>query len=516
MRQAAQIRSRRTASHRAVLVGAALACTAVLACEFDEGDWQLDQGSGATSPRGGSGSSAGGPSRGGSSSQAGEGGEPARGGSGAVAQPKVHSMEPTSGPYGTAVTITGAGFGSSSLARLKLGAGDRGEVELGPDSEGTVISWSDEEIVFRYPFPAEGAVSVESPGGAAAAGEFQPTWRVAQVLDKAPAASVLASISTSPGRIQLLFDTMPLTLLDVGPDGVSERSLNAPDLVPASARLYSNAQGKVEGVGISDAAEPVIVHLRNQDDDLIAEDTTIELEATELSVAGGSAGASVWMRRATGWFRARPTASSWMVDKGPIADANANAPDRASGNTSDGSLFVAWSEDASFLTDDMEAPYMAKLAPTASKFAGEKAAGGSVDDYVSSLTLTSRGDGLVVRVCGSDVDPFGLSGTDRYCYDSLHAPSGAHLFHVPVKAKAILHAFTHERAVAAYCSADDTWLIRTDADVESAPGAPIGEEVLFPCPEAVALEVSGEGDYLPVVRLDGQTYLLERNPAASP
>ena len=87
------------------------------------------------------------------------------------------------------------------------------------------------------------------------------------------------------------------------------------------------------------------------------------------------------------------------------------------------------------------------------------------------------------------------------------------MFHVAVNAKAVAHAFTHERAVAAYCASDQTWLIRTDADVESMPDAPIGEPVLFPCPEAVALEVSGEGDYLPLVRWENKTYLLERNPA---
>ena len=87
--------------------------------------------------------------------------------------------------------------------------------------------------------------------------------------------------------------------------------------------------------------------------------------------------------------------------------------------------------------------------------------------------------------------------------------------HVPLDEKAVAHAFTHERAVAAYCSGDRSWLIRTDADVETTPGAAIGETVLFPCPEAVALEVNGEGDYLPVVRYAGKTFLLARNPAAS-
>jgi hypothetical protein len=163
----------------------------------------------------------------------------------------------------------------------------------------------------------------------------------------------------------------------------------------------------------------------------------------------------------------------------------------------------------------MEAAYMARLTPTGTKFGADSAAGSSVDDYVSELSLTSQGDGLVVRTCGSDVDPFALSGTDHYCYDGLHAASGAHLFGVPVDAKATLHAFTHERAVATYCTGDRTWLIRTDSDVEESPGTPLGEPVLFPCPEGIALEVSGAGDYLPVIRWADKTYLLERNPAAN-
>jgi hypothetical protein len=55
---------------------------------------------------------------------------------------------------------------------------------------------------------------------------------------------------------------------------------------------------------------------------------------------------------------------------------------------------------------------------------------------------------------------------------------------------------------------------RTDTDVEETPGAAIGEAVLFPCRVGVALEVSGAGDYLPVIRWADKTYLLERNPAA--
>lgn len=506
------------------LVGCAAGVLGTGGC-YDQSGYELDQPSGATSSRGGSRSSGAGSAQGGSSDRAGGGGTSSQAGSigsggeepgqpgPSYPEPSIESMEPASGAYGTLVTIRGQGLGNPALGGFTLALGNQGEVELTPQDKVAVQSWTDEEIVFRFPFPAEGAVSLEAPKGAALAGEFTPTWHVAREIDKAPAATALASISPEPDHIVMLFDTMPLKLLDVSRDGVLERSVTAPGVDPSSIRLYLNEAGETEGVGVSSGADPVLVHLRNQAGDLVAAPTAIELLATDFSVAGGSEGASVWMKRADGWHRARPSAGSWQLDKGPIVDPNPSARMRRGGGASDGSLFLAHAVDTGNFFDDMEAPYMMRLAPAATQFGPATAAGRSVDDYITGLTLTSSGDGLVVRTCGSDVDPFGLSGTTRYCYDALHAPSGARLLGVPVASGAIVHAFTHERAVAGYCSRDRSWLIQTDTDTEVMPGAPLGEPVLFPCPEAVALEVNGDGDYLPVVRLAGKTYLLERNPA---
>lgn len=507
------------------LTGVACASLAGWGCEYSDSAWQLDRSSGATAPRGGSDDTpSGGKGQAGSSvvhptagSDAGD--AAGEGGGGAVPdnypEPRIDTMDPVTGAYGTLVTVRGLGLGNPSMKGFALALGKLGEVTLTPRDKAHVMSWSDEEIVFRFPFPAEGVVALEAPKGSAMAGDFQPTWHIAQEIAKAPAASVLASISPVKDHIELLFDTKPLSLLDVGPDGVVEHAVTADKVDASSIRLFLNTAKKVEGVGVSTDAAPVIVALQNMTDNLVAKPTAIALQASEFGVAGGSEGASVWMRRSGGWYRARPGAGgAWAQDKGPIAEPNANAPDRASGNTSDGSLYVAWSVDTGNFLDDMEAGRMQQLAPAATKFGATAAAGNSVDDYVTSLTLKSSGDGLVVTTCGSDVDPFGLSGTDHYCFDALHAPSGAHLFGIPVDQKSIAHAFTHERAVASYCSTDQTWLIRSDTDVESAPGAAIGESVLYPCPEAVALEVNGAGDYLPVIRWAEKTYLLERNPAA--
>ncbi len=526
------------AGSRSLIAGLALSGAAgVEGCLFERNDYRYELPAGGSSAQGGSatgsGSRSGSPSRGGadghagtSSSTAGTGGAAGDSESGGEAsggsadppaeypEPSVTSLEPPSGSYGSLVTIKGRGLGNPGLSGFKLAVGNLGEVELTPKDKTFVVSWTDDEIVFRFPFPAEGGVSLEAPKGAVVAGEFQPTWHVAQRLDTAPAATVLASIVSAPDHVTMLFDTKPPTLLDVGPDGTSEHAVTAPKVDPSSLRLFLNSSKQLEGVGISTVASPVLVAPENQNGDLVAAATGIALDAEEVSVAGGAAGAAVWMKRSNGWYRARPGASGWAQDKGPIADTNATSPDRAFGASSDGSLFVAWSVDASGLFDDMERGRMVKLAPTATKFAAATDASGTVDDYVTSLTLRSRGDGLVVTACGSDVDPFGLSGTDHYCFDALHAPGGAHIYGVPVEQKAMAYAFTQSRAIVSYCAKDKTWRIRTDDDVEETPGAPLGEAIVYPCAEAVALEVSGSGDFVPVVRYADQTYLLERNPAA--
>ena len=263
---------------------------------FDDSGYELDQESGATSSRGGTKSTTtGGKSSSGNSSG---NGATTTGGAGDVDYPEpiIESMEPESGPYGTLVTITGQSLGTEGMAGFLLTLGD-GLVELTPQDQQFVTSWTDTEIVFRYPFPAEGVISLDTPGGTAAVGRFTPTWHVAQEIESAPAATALASISPEPNVMMILFDTMPLTLLEVGPSGVVEHAVSADSIDPTSLRLYLNAMGQVEAVGVSDDADPVIVHFTNEGGDLVGTATTVKLTATEYIVAGGSEGAAVWMKR---------------------------------------------------------------------------------------------------------------------------------------------------------------------------------------------------------------------------
>lgn len=471
-------------------------------------------GRGGSSPsagRGGSGNT-GGSAAGSGGTQAGDSGSGGSGGSAEIdpEPPKVEEMTPSEGAYGTRVTIRGSWLGSGSrVGSMLVLEADGGELVLEPDAE-AVESWSEEEIVFRYPFPASGAIGLQTAEGRADVGDFVPTWRILRKVENAPAASVVSSISTKPRSISMLLEGTPPSLFELSASGVSTHDVILNGGVGATIRLYSSAAGTLEGVGISDHASPELLHFGNDAGALVGASTGIPLDATDYVLSGGTDGASVWMLQSSGWMRARPTSSGWAIDKGPISDPQAGLPDHAVGTSSDGSLYVAWSVDAGSLFDDMERPLLRQLPGAAGVWSPNTTGGTSVDDYVTGLQVLDKGRGVVLRYCGSDVDPFGLSGTSYYCYDALHAQGGGSILGVPVDSSNSRHAFSADHAVAGYCDAERVFRLRTDDEIVSETEPP-GEAVLYPCQATVALEIDPDGDFVPVVRRGDTLYLLGRN-----
>jgi hypothetical protein len=428
--------------------------------------------------------------------------------------PEVDALTPEVGPFGERLSIQGSWLGNPARA-AQLRIGSTPAFTIFSNDENFVESWTENEIVFRYPFPADGAISIETAEGAAAVGSFTPTWLSLATASNAPAVSVISSISTAAQTVTLLFDTTPPVLLELGPEGAVQHEVTLNGALASSLRLYLGSSG-IEAVGVTSGETPELVQLRNVDGDLIGEATGILLDATESALAGGPDGASAWMHRADGWWRARPLGADWSVDAGPIDDVQSSSPDRAVGAASDGSLYVAWSVDAGNFFDDMEAPRMRRLDASTLTWTGSQSAGSSVDDYITSLEVIDKGRGVVVRYCGSDVDPFGTSSTTYRCYDGLHTPAGASIARVSVDATASRHAFSAARAVAGYCDEDDNFRLRTDTDVAAPPDAPIGEPIVFPCQATSALEIDPNGDFVPVVRRGTILHLLARREMPPP
>lgn len=420
--------------------------------------------------------------------------------------PEVDAVTPEQGPYGTLLTIDGAFLGSAARSGVQLRIGAAPAFVILANDEAFVESWTEDQISFRYPFPADGPIVLETPQGVVDVSDFSSTWTIAATATNAPTASVIASISTSPQTVTLLFDTTPPVLLELGPDGAVTHQVTLGGAVPSSVRLYL-AGDSVEGIGITDGADPELVHLGNVEGDLVGELTGIQLDATETALAGGPDGAAAWLHRTDGWWRARPVAGDWTIDAGPFTDVQTSSPDRAVGAASDGSLYVAWSIDAGNIFDDMEAPRVRRLDGNSGQWTAGQSAGSGVDDYITSLEILDKGRGVVVRYCGSDSDPWGVSSTAYRCYDGLLNAAGAAIAKVSVDVTASRHAFSASRAVAGYCDEASSFRLRTDTDIAVAPDTPIGEAIVYPCQATVALEIDPNGDFVPVVRR-GTTLLM--------
>ncbi len=418
----------------------------------------------------------------------------------------VSSMTPSSGPYGTEVVVQGSGFGAASGA-VALLLGDDQSVSLSPSSRPEVTSWTDSEIRFRVPFPVEGAVTLEGESGSVSAGSFSPTWIPGPPSSPIGAVHAVASLSARAGHVAVVLDTTPPTLVQSDAAGWSTSTIDVTDVRLDSLRLYL-AGNEMRGFVLSSADPPEIVALATltaSGDKLLATPTGV-LASADYAVAGGPSGGTIWFSESGQWRRARPSSSgTWKIDKGPVADPNPGAPLHAAGASSDGSLYIAWSKDTGTLLDDMAAPYMQTLSGSASTFDPAAPAGASVDDYLTSLSLEGRGDGLIVRYCGSNVDPFGLSGTDYLCYDALHSGSAV-VLETGVESDAVRYSLRGSSIGAVLC--DEVTGVRVVPDwvTESSTPSSSPDIAVWPCSPIFATEFDGQGIQQPLFHFGSSLY----------
>jgi len=418
--------------------------------------------------------------------------------------PVVTAMMPTSGPYGSELRIEGEGLGSAARPGVRLRLGADGAGELTPTSKPEIISWSEAQIRFRFPFPYEGRVVVETPEGEADAGEFEPTWAPGTPLDSVAKVASTAALASAPGVLAAVLNTGPPSLVVFDGAAWTRTTIAGKNLRADSIRLYLE-DNALASFGLSTATAPEIVGL-DPDRDFAQIASGVKVTA-DYRVAGGTDGAVVWSRAGNNWSRARPTSGAWAVDKGPIADPNPSGASHVAGALSDGTLFVGWGEDTGSALDDRGAAFHRRLLDGASAFEAKVRTGGDVDDAVSAITMSDRGGGLIVRYCGTDKDPLGATGNETLCYVAL-LPTGSKM--TMNESASLRYAFGGEARVVAYCSSSQGLRFVPELGPGGATTAKLdalaGDVVAWPCPNIVALEVDPDGQPLILVEQDGQLY----------
>jgi hypothetical protein len=330
-----------------------------------------------------------------------------------------------------------------------------------------------------------------------------PDWVPGERLAQAAAVTAVASIADAPGTISAVLDTGPPKLVVFDGASASATQITTADIRPGTIRLYREGSD-LQAFALSSATDREIIALDPAS--AFAETPSGVTTSPEHVLAGGREGASVWFRVVNDWTRARPSNGTWAEDLGPIADPQPSGAHHAAATTSDGSLYIGWSEDTGDVWDGVGAPFLRLLPGAAMAFNGTTRAGIDVDDSVSSNTLAGRGSGVVARYCGTDEDPLGVSSTDLLCYGALH-PSG---IHSTVKESSnVRYAFQGTNPFAAYCSAAlGVRLIDTVATGTSvgALDARAGEIVAWPCTPIVAVEVDDDGEPHVILQFDGALY----------
>jgi hypothetical protein len=404
--------------------------------------------------------------------------------------PSVATFGPEQSHWGATVTITGTDLRGADAS---LSVGD--ELTITPNDATYVLSWTEDRIEFRIPFPHQGPVTVTTGAGSVPAGSFQSEWAPGTPYASADLA-VAASVAWAPGSLALAFESASALVASYDGDIWVESELTAPEpLLAGSLRLYTTQGGELAAFGLGQARE---LWTFSGASSWSAEETGFAVQE-EAALAGGPEGGVVWQLTAQGWQRLHSGPDGWVVDAGPAADPGSSLPDRAVAATSAGSLIVAYSADTGNFLDDLGAPYFYQLSDGETEFEGPLVGGSSVDDYLTSLALVDRGRGFLVEYCGSDVDPLSLSGTDHRCYSAAHSDRGAEDLSALREADGARYAFTQQDVAVAYCDdSDQTRVTRDDRATDP------GKVATWPCAEIASLEIDPRGDFVLLARLDGE------------
>ncbi|HEY6723107.1 MAG TPA: IPT/TIG domain-containing protein [Polyangiaceae bacterium] len=405
--------------------------------------------------------------------------------------PTVERFTPSTGPWGTTVTIDGRDLGSASRpASLSVGA----SLTLTPDAD-AVERWSEAQVVFRVPFPHEGPVTLETDEGSADAGSFTPSHEVAGAIGIAVDTDVLASVSLGSGGIALALGGDPLSLAEFDGAAWNEAELPSENVRPETLRLHANSAGELAAFALDTASPPELIAFSATGGEWQASPTGVLVSERTL-IAGGPDGASVWFWTNEGWQRARPTDDVWQLDKGPVADPYASSMLPRAGATSDGALWVVRARDTGSTFNDKGAPFMRQLAPDATAFGSEFQMGNDLDDYLTSISVVDHGRGLLIEYCGSDENLLG-GPDDHECLTAGVVEAAAAFRNIGAESSALRHAFTGATRHSLSC--------------DSSSGNQVDGEVwAWPCLDVETLEIDPAGASVPVFRHDGQLLILRR------
>lgn len=402
--------------------------------------------------------------------------------------PVITGVSPLEGDYGTPITITGDNLDEASAALSLATPTEPLTIKMSAaasPSDVIVTKWSKTEIVFKYPFPAEGAVRVTTASGQADGGSFTPSWTPGSPLSGVfSRRETLAVVSPSAGRLVAAFDgaTGP-KLVVAEPDGaVTAKSFSRGPTLLFQASLWVTSSGQVDGIF---AAEGVLWTIT----DAAGAATTTKTSIAAARAAGGldATGPYAWI--ANGASITRHRAPTWAATADVVTDPSpADAPGKSLAVGTDHSLYAGWgvNSNGSFpLYDHTSRPMTRRLRPGQTTFDAARSVGGGADDYMSFTRFRAGPGGRVASYyCANDTGLFSSTSWDcgeGYVADLAPPAIAGSTEYVP--------GWNASTTVTTYCDGA-TKAMKLGAEGNTASHtAP-----LFPCPHVAAIAADVNGD----------------------
>ena len=484
-----------------------LSSVGVAACgSFIEGEDDGSNGtrssSGASGTSGGTSGTSGG-SSGTSGSSSGYTDDPNNGGT--RPPPSITSIAPLEGDYGTLVTITGDNLDEASAELVLNGPAEPVKIRM-PTGTGTgqpgaiVMKWSKTEIAFKYPFPAEGAVSITTKSGQAQGGSFLPSWRPGSPLSGAfTRRELLSIVSPEAGSMVAAFDGITGPVILHAKDGaVTPRAYDRGAVSVLGLSLYVTPGGAVEGVYSNGGT---LYHLT----DATGTPATASTGVAALDAAGGydDSGAYAWIRKGSGEL-ARVRAPSWAESGEIVADPTpSGAPGRSMALSPDHALIVGWGVNStgSFpFYDHVAYPVTRRMRAGLTTFDSQRTSGSGADDVMLWTRFRAGPEGRVFSYyCANDTGYFSSPSVD--CGEgyidglgSLGEPKTA----------------SHGERISGW-SATTTLMASCDTATATLSVGPEGNtaqasSILFPCPKILGLTADPADDVVLLVGVGSYVY----------
>jgi IPT/TIG domain-containing protein len=310
--------------------------------------------------------------------------------------PVITGMTPTTGAYGTKITITGTGLSTAGTVPGKFDTVTFPGVDALLYYQGT-----DTEVQLQVPFPATpGPIVLHAPGGVASTPSFTPisTWIPGPSV---PAFSVVEArmIGTTLIVLGLQGANASLQAALFTNDTATSYSLagvtgSYNGAHPTDAHVVADDSGRFEVIATTTMAKVVVFSLFTVQPS--AADTG--LSGRVLAAARDASGVYAWVwipsttTTAAHLDRVRPGATAtapWSSDRtipfSKVLDAQLAA---------DGTLVLAYGVFSGTIVDNEEKLAIGTLPPAATALASvEYPDGVSYDDYIASARLLVAGDG---------------------------------------------------------------------------------------------------------------------------